>query len=205
MCWSAAVSLNTYLLTSFTILLVLWNKQQFDMLPLFMFIYGIMQLNEFFLWTFLDNPQLNMLFSIVAAIIIAIQPLVVFITIKSKKGFIIYLILYILFLVMFISSFFGTNLVNTFKTEVAKNGHLKWNWTQKVEYITFLLYIVLLISPLLFSKLWVPLGLTLLTLFISLWTYYEDETWTSMWCWFANIVAFYLLGKIFFYDTFCRP
>lgn len=204
MCWSAQVSLNTFLLTAFTTFLVWFNGSSM-FLPIFMMAYGVMQLNEYFVWTYLDNPKINMILSIVAMIIIGLQPLVSLAVIDGAQNFMAFGIVYALFLFMYLSEFLPLKTTGrVFRTVVAKNGHLKWVWWQNMSRYVCLLYALLLFVPMFLARKWSMLFITCGLLIVSVATYLKDGTWTSMWCWMVNILAIYVLVKMFFYDTMCE-
>ena len=85
MCWNEHVSLNTFLFSSFVLLLILYNNtytqyklKYFDNIWIYLFFISFisMQLIEFFIWRNIDNKFYNHIFSTMAAMLIFIQPVV---------------------------------------------------------------------------------------------------------------------------------
>jgi hypothetical protein len=203
MCWSAEVSLNTFLLTAFTTFLVWFNGSSM-FLPIVMMAYGIMQLNEYFIWKYLGNPTMNMLLSIAAAVIIALQPLVSLTILHDRHSKVVFACGYMLFLFIYIASLLLRDKTHKFQTVVAKNGHLRWMWWKNISYVACYLYLLLLLVPMYLEKEWFTMFSLIVLLIVSMITYGKDGTWTSMWCWMVNMIAIYLLIKMFFYDTMCQ-
>jgi hypothetical protein len=85
MCWNENVSLNTFLFSSFVLLLIFYNntytqykiKHFNSAWDYFFFISFIsMQLIEFFIWRNINNTFYNHIFSTMAALLIFIQPVI---------------------------------------------------------------------------------------------------------------------------------
>lgn len=92
MCWNAAVSLNTFLFSSFALLLIIYNnsftkykiKELNNKWTYILFESIIlMQLIEFFLWRNINNKYYNNLFSILAISLLVIQPIAGIMIIKT--------------------------------------------------------------------------------------------------------------------------
>jgi hypothetical protein len=84
----------------------------------------------------------------------------------------------------------------------APNGHLRWNWLTKSP-LLISIWLAFLLLPFLYTKRYLLFVFLLIPVLISLYTYYKDNTWGSMWCWFSNIYSVYLLALIFGKDI-CR-
>ena len=68
----------------------------------------------------------------------------------------------------------------------APNGHLAWNWlpthpARLVVYFSFLFVPALLVGQYAYAL------LAAVTLVVSVFTYWKDNTWGSMWCWIVNL------------------
>ena len=85
MCWNEHVSLNTFLFSSFVLLLIFYNNtytqykiKDFNSLGVYLFFISFisMQLIEFFIWRNINNAFYNHIFSTMAAMLIFIQPII---------------------------------------------------------------------------------------------------------------------------------
>ena len=194
MCWNSEVSLNTFLFSFSVLILIYINRngkyklEHFHSKYVYLFFFSviIMQLLEYFLWKNLDNKKMNRLLSIIGLIIVLSQPFFSILALEDNKNKNIYLLFYLFFVLYII--LFEFKKIN-FNTGV-KNGHLQWNWLSP-NIIHFIIYIFfLLISVRKFNR--TPVILLLL---LSLYNYYNDKTWGSMWCFWANIVfLFYAIN-----------
>ena len=196
MCWNASVSLNTFLFSLFVIILAYIHNYSTKSLLLFLSII-LIQLDEFFLWTYLDNKTLNMYFSIIGLAIISIQPLAAIMILSKSHNRDVLLFLYLIFILSCIYFVLQQDWEKFFTTSVANNKHLYWHWLP--ESIFFLLmYLFLLTAPFYLSKIHYGFIFAVTTLLISIYYYFTEHTFGSMWCWFTNAYAFYLLTKIIF-------
>lgn len=190
MCWNATVSMNTFLAVVFAAIVGIFNNSLSVSQTAFFLSYGGMQLVEYFLWRF---PALNSTFSAAGLSLIVSQPLFSILTTQTHLipllsgylGFLLYSVYIALNPTRFNMSFSST---------VASNGHLRWNWLPSDPIFLFL-YMILLFAPMYISSNFTGLIGGLLILLISLITYGSSKTWGSMWCWFAALYAFIILGR----------
>jgi len=188
MCWNQSVSLNTFLLGLFAGSLALYNKVLTPLGALGMLSFISMQLVEYFAWRNLGNKEIISLLSKVGLGLILVQPMLVHATrLKTNVVPLVYIGCILLFY-----SFYTT----TFSMHKASNGHLSWTWLPTSP-LFISLWLMFFILPFLYAKDYLFFFIILMTALISLYTYYKDNTWGSMWCWFANLYSLYLLYVIF--------
>ena len=132
MCWNEHVSLNTFLFSSFVLLLILYNNTytQYkitDFNGVWNYIFYIsfisMQLIEFFIWRNIDNKFYNHIFSTMAAMLIFVQPIISLMllpNISLRNN------LLSAYLVLFIPYFTYKYITNNMKSQISNKGHLVW-------------------------------------------------------------------------------
>ena len=196
MCWNAEVSLNTFYMGIFGILLALLNKISYVNIFYYLTII-LMQLLEYFGWTYYNNQNANFIISLCISFLLLIQPIASILTLyafKNKHNIMKnMLIIYISYLfIHLLTNKFSKNMYYIYK---GNNGHLVWNWLSKknISIVHLLIYLFFFIYPLYIGKSYIPLFLATSTLLISLYTYYKYDTWTSMWCWIASIIIIFSL------------
>jgi hypothetical protein len=195
MCWNAEVSLQSFLIG---ITAVFFANQKGLPLPTTLFCLTIvfMQLIEYFVWTYYDNPTVNFTASLSASFLLWLQPLASILTLQTK-WIIEILLLYVgLSGIGFLLFTDFDNLRNIYQMKRGENGHLQWNWLQKdtKTTVSLVFYFVFLLTPLLLRKEFTLLGITLSTLGLSLYSFYKDNTWGSMWCWLVNYIVVGVCG-----------
>jgi hypothetical protein len=196
MCWNQSVSLNTFLFGLFAVSLGVYNKVITPLAGLGGISLISMQLIEFFAWRNLGNKDTMALLSKVGLGIILVQPLLAQLEILTT-----YLVplAYIGFVVLYL----GLSLSTTeFSMVKAPNGHLRWNWLSQSP-LFLSIWLAFLTLPFLYTKNYVIFFSLLISALISLYTYYKDNTWGSMWCWICNVYSVYLLAMVFGKDI-CR-
>jgi hypothetical protein len=201
MCWNQYVSLNTFVFSVFVLILIWFNNKYTQYkTPLFnnkftyffFLSFMLMQLIEFFIWRNLNDKFLNHILSIIGMILVIIQPIASLLILDDKmlsyKLIAIYSLFSFSFLIYQIND-------HKFTSEIAKNGHLKWNWNDLSGYkaILYLLWLGLLYYSLIVSKNYLPLIYVSILLIISYYTHYNDGTAGSLWCWSINSIMFYYL------------
>ena len=204
MCWNADISINTFLFGIFAIVFIFlantYTKYKQDtfknpLMYLLLLEIASMQLIEFILWRNLKNEKINKLLTSIASYIIISQPLTIILMIQNKKILLPILICYLLFSIiqrLFISKPGITTI---------KNGHLSWGWININDKIT----VFMLLSFYMLSSYFVNYVLflfTIITLFISLFFYFKDNTFGSMWCWSFNIFLLYCIIDILIIKPF---
>ena len=204
MCWSAEVSMNTWLLVVFAAVVALYNKYHSIWSSLFFLSFGSVQLLEYFLWTYLKNPGMNALLSKIGLGLVTVQPLFSILQLNSTAYLKPMLLLYSLFAAF--SAYIGLNPKQfgiEFSTTVASNGHLLWKWVPDNK-LYLVSYILLLLTPLYLLGYSVNLIGSILALVATLYTYYTSGTWGSMWCWIAALFSFHILAKTIMMPTTCK-
>jgi hypothetical protein len=182
MCWNAEVSLQSFLVGILAIGLGAYRNTPFPVL-LFALTIVLMQFIEYLVWSGYDNRQA----SIAAAGLLWVQPIASILTLPASPIRTMALGSY--GLLSLVGGLLGTE--RDYSMTRAPNGHLAWNWLEKdwKTALSLTVYFIFLLAPLLMTKKFVLLGLALGTLAISLFTYWKDNTWGSMWCWIVNIIA----------------
>ena len=93
MCWNKDISLNTFLFSSFVLLLIMYNNKytqykikELDSVWVYLFFFSfiLMQLIEYFIWKNINDPIYNNIFSIMATLLLFIQPIASAMLIPSK-------------------------------------------------------------------------------------------------------------------------
>lgn len=201
MCWSPEVSLGTYLFSAIPLFILTFHYKYIS-IPMFLAAHSFisMQLVEFFLWIYLNNPALNYFFSVIGFILVISQPFFYIVSIEIFQYKYLVLLIYFLCILYF---YIVKNI--EFKTVVAKNGHLEWKWLNVPLYSALVWLGFFCIRPLyLYLKnpaknktelLWFFIIIT--TFGISYATYVDAKTWGSMWCYIANFIAFRYYWIIF--------
>lgn len=189
MCWSAEVSLQSFSIGIFAVFAAYINGLP---LPTTIFCLTIvfMQLIEFFVWTFYNNKVVNFIASMAAVQLLWLQPVASILTLESK------------YILTALQVYIGLSILGflwpkdkpldeLYRMAQGGNGHLVWNWLQKDNrtYLGLFVYFIFLLGPLLLRKQWILLGLATLTLGVSLYSFYKENTWGSMWCWIVNLIV----------------
>ncbi len=188
MCWNANVSMNTWLLTLFAAAISYANSYMGLAQTGFFLSFTSMQFIEYLLWSF---PKLNSTISAAGYGLIVSQPFFSIFQVTDPTQRNMLLVGYSIFLLY--SIYLGLNSLQ-FKTIVAPNGHLKWLWLPD-NMIFMGLYMFLLFAPLYLAGFSNALLGGLAALAVSLWAYHKDGTWGSMWCWFAALFSFWIIGS----------
>jgi hypothetical protein len=202
MCWSAEVSLQSFLLGCIGII-VGWKYGLSKSLLFFYFTIVCMQLFEFIIWSFIDNKHVRFITSLFAALLLVLQPIAAISILYPKP--IMYPLLYTYIILIGITHIYlWSNLNKPFNKFYdmypGKNGHLIWNWLQKDKYtlLYLIIYFIFLFTPLIISKNWSFIIYGLLTLILSMYSYWKENTWGSMWCWLVNFSVILITGNLFF-------
>ncbi len=188
MCWSATVSMNTWLLVLFAAAVGYYNKYMNLAQTAFFLSFGVMQLVEYFLWSF---PSLNKEFSVAGFLVVILQPLFSILQLSDPAQLKPLLAGYGLFAAL--SVYIANTPSVKFSSEVAKNGHLLWNWLPSNP-VFIGLYMILLFTPIWLAGYKIGFVATITTLLISLYTFGTEKTWGSMWCWLSALFSFGVIG-----------
>ncbi len=204
MCWNQYVSMNTFSIGIFCLLLIYYNNEysnyktkMFENKYAYLFVLSVisMQLVEFFLWRNIDNIAINKIVSILGITLLALQPFTALLLIKDiplrNKLLVAYSIptaIYLAYSILF------TNI----HTVVSKKGHLAWKWFNhgtSVHVFIRLFYLFFMFFPLLYNKYYSSL-MMLFAYLVFIYMYHKDGTSGSIWCIFANLLTMYFLFKI---------
>ena len=199
MCWNQYVSLNTFMFSIFVLLLIAYNNKYTQYkTPLFnnKFVYFFflsfitMQLIEFFIWRNIDNKKLNNLFSTLGALLLLIQPIASLLMLKDESLKYKLIALYSIVAVPF---FIYQNYDHEMTTVFSKYGHLAWKWNDLFGYnlIIYLLWFTALYFSLIVNKNYEPLIYVTILLAISYYSFLQDGSEGSLWCWSINSLMIY--------------
>jgi hypothetical protein len=185
MCWSAEVSMNTFLASSFALfILYMLNYDTFHIALVFAFV--IIQLVEYFMWIYINDRKRLKIFGLISFLVIFFQPIIILLFTKYDWIIPYYILLH---LVWIFFCALCTNLKFDFLPYVAKNKHLAWNWTDNQIYIYgfFTIYLIFWLGTIYYNANTFVFILSMLTLLYSIYNYSRSNTVSSMWCWSANL------------------
>ena len=202
MCWNESVSLNTFLFSSFVLILIICNNlytkykiQELNNTFIYLFIasFIFMQLIEFFIWKNISNKFYNNIFSIAATMLVIIQPLVSIMILSNIQLRNTLLILYLSLAIPYSIYKFSTKNIHSV---ISERGHLRWKFFEITPIIWFVWFLFFTFS-FIYEKKWFGLIFGIVALLITFINYKSDHTMWSMWCWSVNSImiyyAFYLL------------
>jgi len=199
MCWSASVSLNTYVFGLFASAFAYYNGVTNLLGLIFYQSFIIMQLIEYFIWS---KTFSNRILSQIALFVILCQPILNIIKIEKAPYLIPYLLVaYLVFIGVLYTVVIPLHTID-FSTVQSKNGHLSWNWLMWNIYIIAIWYAFLSVRWII-DKMYPTFIFITIALIISIILYKDTYTWGSMWCWIANIISLYFVLKVF-YNDFCK-
>lgn len=207
MCWNKEISLNTFIASIGVLALIYYNNKytqykigSFDK-SVFRYLFFIsfisIQLVEYFLWKYLNNPRMNKMISIICMIIIFLQPIFLILGFTEGMQKKVMFIGYLVFIFIYFCYRFFINPVKISSSRAA-NGHLSWDWMKMRgwEIIFIIIWLGFFIIALTGKD---NLSGGLIGGFLLLWAlylYYKTNTWGSLWCWIANIVMIFLLFNL---------
>ena len=207
MCWNENISLNTFLFSGFILALIIYNNsftkykiQELNSKWIYFFIasFVFMQLIEFFIWRNINNKFYNNIFSILATLLLIVQPILSIMIVTNVKLRNLLLIAYLFLAVPYsIYKFSNSNIHSV----ISESGHLRWNFFYLNPIILIGWFFFFLFSFVYEKKL---LGLVfgLSTLIIAFLNYTKDQTVWSMWCWSVNSVMIYYAIYLLIYLPF---
>jgi len=213
MCWNKEISLNTFIFSSFVLGLIIYNNAytQYKIVDinniwvyLFFISFILMQLIEFFIWRNVNNPIYNKLFTIMATLLLLVQPIATNMLITNKSLQRSMLFLYLICMIPFAIYRFMTKNINS---TVSKMGHLQWNNVlnnNKWDRVILIIWLLFFLFPLFYERQIFGFLFGLLTLLVIIYNYYKDDTIGSMWCWVVNSLMLYYAGYLLFYLPFFK-
>jgi hypothetical protein len=207
MCWNENISLNTFLFSGFILALIIYNNsftkykiQELNNKWIYFFIasFVFMQLIEFFIWRNINNKFYNNIFSILATLLLIVQPILSIMIVTNVKLRNLLLISYLLLAVPYsIYKFSNSNIHSV----ISESGHLRWNFFYLNPIILIGWFFFFLFS-FVYEKKWLGLVFGLSTLIIAFLNYTKDQTVWSMWCWSVNSVMIYYAIYLLIYLPF---
>ena len=126
MCWNAAVSLQTFVLSCAAIAVAWWRGFYSDIFLLFYFVVSVMQLDEFFLWRSVGSRGWNTFFTLGAGIILMVQPLVAMHILHNTS--LLHSVFYPLYGVFAMLTAYRLLHKRSPMQTVVKKGHLVWGF-----------------------------------------------------------------------------
>jgi hypothetical protein len=214
MCWNAEVSLNTFLFSSFVLCLIIYNNtytqykiKDFNNIWIYLFFVSfiLMQLFEFFIWRNVDNKLYNKLFTILATLLLLVQPIASNMLITNKSVQQSMLFVYMICMVPFAIYRFMTQKINS---TISDLGHLQWNMLldnkSKIDNVIITIWFIFFLFPLFYQKKTFGFLFGAITLLIMIYNYYKDNTVGSMWCWVVNSIMVYYAIYLLLYLPFFK-
>lgn len=207
MCWNESVSLNTFLFSSFVLILIIYNNcctkykiQELNNTWMYIFFasFIFMQLIEFFIWKNINNKFYNNLFSITGVLLLFIQPVASIMILENIELRNLLLTSYLSIAIPYLIYIFCTKYIHSV---VSKYGHLKWIVFQNPS-IVWIIWLFFFLFSFVHEKKWGGLMFAFITLIISFLNYVNDETMASMWCWIVNSVMIYYAAYLLIYLPF---
>ena len=207
MCWNENVSLNTFLFSSFVLVLIVYNNyytkykiKEFNNTWTYIFYasFIFMQLIEFFIWRNINNKFYNNFFSILGLLLLFIQPMASIMILQNIELRNLLLASYLLVATPYSIYEFYTKHIHTV---VSKRGHLKWILFKNFS-IVWVVWLFFFLFSFVYQKKWSGVLFAFITLLISFINYINDETMGSMWCWIVNSVMIYYAIYLLIYLPF---
>ena len=196
MCWSATVSLNTFIFSFFGTVFALANGVVSIESYLYILSFISMQLLEYFTWKNIDNASMIRLLSHVGTLIILSQvPLAINrdSTLRNKS------LWYLAFACVTLAMFATTKV--KYSMHRAPNGHLAWDWLSSWPKWYMAFWALCCIAVLVHMKRYGTCAFFMCTLVLSYYTYSSSGTWGSMWCWVSNFLALWWIAQVFYKDV----
>ena len=214
MCWNKDISLNTFLFSSFVLLLIMYNNKytqykikELDSVWVYLFIFSfiLMQLIEYFIWRNINDPIYNNIFSIMATLLLFIQPIASAMLIPSKTVSSNIITLYLLLTGPLTIYRLFTKKIST---TISPLNHLSWDLVlyknNIVESLLCVGWLIFFLFPLFYIGELFAFLFGSLTLMIILYNYYKDGSFGSMWCWIVNSVMLYYAGYLLLWLPFFK-
>lgn len=212
MCWNKEVSINTFLFSTFVLLLIIYNNTytQYKIKELhhfwvymFFLSFILMQLAEYFIWSNFKNPFYNTFYSIMATLLLLIQPMVSLMLLTNKSLKYKMLTLYLVLVIPFASYRFATKRISSI---ISPNGHLQWNFLTRhnvgYEKIIFWVWLFFFLFSFFYERNYFAFGFGFTMLLIIIYNFSQDNSVGSMWCWIVNSIMIYYASYLLIYLPF---
>ena len=194
MCWSAEISLNTFIFGVVCAIIV----YALNVIPLYVIIiimsFTSMQLLEYFVWTYIDDKKINKILSYIGLFLIFIQLFLInYLSPNKKNSRILLTAFFIILAVVIIIQFKNI----TFKMTKGENGHLVWHWLD-LPTIWIVILLLFYVIPIIIKEEFISTLFIIISITTSLYYYYEYKTWGTVWCYISNIAwIFFILKSVF--------
>lgn len=214
MCWNKDISLNTFVFSSFVLLLIIYNNAYTDYkiqelnniwVYIFFISFILMQLIEYFIWINIYNPLYNNIFTILATLLLLVQPIAsnMLITNNSLRSNI--LTLYLVLCIPFTIYRFMTKKMYS---SVSPFGHLEWNIllykNSKLDKVILTIWFIFFLFPLFYQGYLYGFLFGLFTLLFIIYNYSKDGSVGSMWCWIVNSIMIFYASYLLLYLPFYK-
>ena len=207
MCWNKDISINTFIFSCLALFFIYFTntftryKTPFFNNPIaYLFLLSVVsvQLIEYFLWKNLKNNNINNYLSKLTRICVMLQQIFIMLMIPSLTIRYTFLFLYSIFVMILITYYHYKNGPSPFYTKIGKNGHLSREWInyKGYEQIWFFIFLLFYIVPVLIVNNTLLTIFVLPLMFLSLFFYYRDNTFGTMWCWLSNLFLLYFIFNI---------
>lgn len=214
MCWNKEISLNTFVFSSFVLLLIMYNNKytQYKIPDLnniwvyvFFMSFILMQLLEYFIWKNINNPFYNKVFTILATLLLLVQPIASTMLITNKIVRYNLLTLYLILSIPFAIYRFMTRKIYS---SVSPLGHLQWNLLLdkkgNLDKILSIIWFIFFLFPLFYQGYTYGFLFGFLTLLFIMYNYSKDGTVGSMWCWIVNSIMVFYASYLLLYLPFYK-
>ena len=196
MCYSTTTSLLTFAVMAISTIYLIYRNYPNDRWVAIVFISaGLMQLLEYFMWKDQSCGKTNHIATMLAFIVLLIQPIAVLIgayyfgdlVIDRKK---LAPIIWIYGIIIGIFAINWINYVSKKRLCSRPNGiHLDWDFKPIMKIFWVLYYLVVLLffmsSPWYFGAI---VGILLIGSLLFYVFYVKNPSWKSLWCWIINII-----------------
>ena len=215
MCWNKEISLNTFLFSSFVLLLIMYNNKytqykikELDSVWVYLFIFSfiLMQLIEYFIWRNINDPIYNNIFSIMATLLLFVQPIASAMLIPSKTVSTNIITLYLILTGPLTLYRLFTKKIST---TISPLNHLSWDLVlyknNILDSLLGVLWIMIFLFPLFYIGEFFGLLFGSLTLMVIVYNYYKDDSVGSMWCWIVNSIMLYYASYLLLWLPLFTP
>jgi hypothetical protein len=214
MCWNKDISLNTFVFSSFVLLLIIYNNkytqykiQELNNIWVYLFFISfiLMQIIEYFIWKNINEPFYNKIFTILATLLLLVQPIASTMLITNK---IVRYNLLTLYLVLSIPFSIYRFMTRKIYSSVSPLGHLNWNLLldkkSKLDNLIMTLWFIFFLFPLFYQGYRYGFLFGFLTLLFIMYNYSKDGTVGSMWCWIVNSIMVFYASYLLLYLPFYK-
>lgn len=205
MCWNAAVSLNTFIVSAFAVVLALANGAVSWALALVVIGFASIQLCEFFAWRAIASGASTKAPALAAGALLVLHPLLaLMLLVEAGKTRIVWALAaaYAAYVAFILTRIISTKSRKSWM-KPAPNGHLMWGWRQNSssssasDWTVDIAYILLTGIPIVLAAPPVMTVIYFATLLLSMALFLREGTWGTMWCWTANIAALAFIWMVF--------